>query len=147
MDDDDVRQCFCLNLRRSARHVTQLYDLRLRGSGLRTTQFQLLAAISKIGPTAQQPLADLMGMDRTTLTRNLALLERQGFVSITRSRRDGREREAELTLSGQSAFRDALPRWKEAQAAMKRSMSMNAALPSFTEAFHLIAEIYSTGHD
>ena len=143
--DDDVRQCICLNLRRTARQVTQFYDLRLRGSGLRTTQFQLLAAISKVGPTAQQPLADLMGMERTTLTRNLALLEKQSFVQIKRSPSDRREHEVELTAAGKHILKQTLPLWKEAQTAMKQRMSADPAIPPFAEMLGVMAQIYSAG--
>lgn len=145
VDEDDVRQCICLNLRRGARQVTQFYDDHLRSSGLRTTQFQLLAAISKVGPTPQQPLADVMGMDRTTLTRNLALLEKQDFVRITQSRTDRREREVDLTPAGRKILKQALPLWREAQSAMKQKMSADPAIPAFPETLGILTHIYGVG--
>jgi DNA-binding MarR family transcriptional regulator len=138
---DDVRQCFCLHLRRSARQVTQFYDERLRGSGLKTTQFQLLAAISQTGPTAQQPLADLMGMDRTTLTRNLALLQRNGFVTLETAAQDRRERSIALTPAGRTVLKKAMPLWQSAQAAIKDKTSANPAIPEFGDLLAVLAQI------
>jgi DNA-binding transcriptional ArsR family regulator len=73
--------CACFNLRRAARAVTQLYDHTLAPSGLRATQVTLLVALAKAGPVPFTRLASALGMDRTTLTRNLAPLERDGFVT------------------------------------------------------------------
>jgi DNA-binding MarR family transcriptional regulator len=144
-ESDDVRQCLCLNLRRSARQITQFYDERLRASGLRTTQFQLLAAISllvaRTGPAAQQPLADLMGMDRTTLTRNLALLERQGYVQVETALRDRRERAIELTPAGRLALDQAMPLWQDAQAIMRERIAADPAIPAFGEVLKVLGRV------
>ncbi len=82
-----VRDCLCLHTRRTARLLTQFYDEALRPSGLRITQFLLMAAIHEAEPITHQPLADILGMDRTTLTRNLALLGRDGLTVIVKGTR------------------------------------------------------------
>ena len=80
-----VTDCTCFNLRKAARAVTQYYDDALRPSGLRVTQFSLLSVIKQFGTVNIGTLADEAVMDRTTLTRNLKLLEQEGLVTITAS--------------------------------------------------------------
>ena len=121
-DAHEVRDCFCLHSRRTARCLTQIYDLALRPSGLRVTQFQLLAAIGQAEPVNQQTLADIMGMDRTTLTRNIALLARQGSVDVSTARQDRREHQYRLTLAGRKAVAAALPMWRAAQKTLTRQL-------------------------
>jgi DNA-binding MarR family transcriptional regulator len=70
--------CACANLRRAARIVTQRYDQHLQPAGIKTTQFTLLQALTRAGNISQGHLGDLLGLDSTTLTRNLALLRRKG---------------------------------------------------------------------
>ncbi len=115
--EDDVLSCLCLNLRRSARRLSQRYDEALRPSGLKITQFTLLAALEGFGRTTLQPLADFMGMDRTTLTRNLALLERDGLVAVERGEQDRREQWISLSAAGRKAVKKAMPFWRTAQSA------------------------------
>lgn len=109
--------CICLNLRKAARAVTQLYDDALRPSGLRATQFSLLAAVDLAGPVPVTGLAEALVMDRTTLTRNLGTLARDGMVAI-RAGRDRRTRLVELRPRGRTALRRALPLWERAQATL-----------------------------
>ena len=74
--------CACFSLRKVTRAVTQLYDEMLRPAGLRGTQFSLLVAVQMAGPVGVTRLAELTVMDRTTLTRNLELLQKQGLIEI-----------------------------------------------------------------
>lgn len=110
-----VRDCLCLHARRTARLLTQFYDDALRPSGLRITQFLLLSAIQQAQPVSHQALADILGMDRTTLTRNLALLERDGLAVIVKGTHDKRENYIRLTSAGQNAVQRAMPQWEQAQ--------------------------------
>src|SRR3954465_8869802 len=77
-----VLKCTCFNLRKASRAVTQLYDEFLRPSGLRATPFSLLMLIRGLGPLRITELAEEAVMDRTTLKRNLELLQREGLVHI-----------------------------------------------------------------
>ena len=118
---DDPRRCACANLRQAARAVTQHYDDALRPLGLRCTQFTLLAALRLSGPIALTALAGLAVLDRTTLARNLAVLRRRGFARV-RSGPDARVRMIELTASGASLLKRAMPRWQRAQRAMAKGL-------------------------
>jgi DNA-binding MarR family transcriptional regulator len=112
----NVRDCLCLHTRRGSRRITQFYDAMMRDSGLRVTQFLLLASVGQTQPVSQQPLADLLGMERTTLTRNLAVLESDGLVTIAKGAHDRRENQIRLTRSGLKAIHRATPFWETAQA-------------------------------
>jgi DNA-binding MarR family transcriptional regulator len=111
-----LRNCTCFNLRKASRAVTQLYDEFLRPSNLRATQFSLIALLLHMGPLAITELAEAAVMDRTTLKRNLELLEREGLVRIRPSSRDARIREVSVTQLASSRLATALPLWEEAQA-------------------------------
>lgn len=108
-------QCACLNARKVARLLSQSYDAALRPVGIRSTQLPLLATIGLRGPLALTELADAVVIDRTTLTRSLALLERKGWVR-TIAGADLRTREIRLTPRGQDVLRRAVPLWDNAQA-------------------------------
>jgi DNA-binding MarR family transcriptional regulator len=110
-----VRHCACFNLRKANRAVTQYYDETLAPSGLRITQFSLLAVIRLLGTASITQLADAAVMDRTTLARNLDLLRREKLVRI-RPGSDGRVREVSLTRSARARLEAALPLWERAQA-------------------------------
>lgn len=109
--------CACLNARRLARLLTQLYDQTLRPAGIRSTQLPLLATIGSRGATTLTQLAEAVVMDRTTLTRSLTLLERKRWVKSS-SGADLRTREVSLTPSGWAVLGQAIPLWDEAQARM-----------------------------
>lgn len=110
--------CTCFNLRKAARAVTQRYDDALRPSGLRSTQFTLLALLAGHGAMGMNELAAASVTDRTTLTRNLAVLERDALVQTRPAEDDARVRLAELTGRGRQRLSAALPLWEGVQAAM-----------------------------
>lgn len=107
-------RCACFNVRRAARAVTQLYDHALAPSGLRATQLTLLVALSRAGSIPFTRLAGVLGMDRTTLTRNLVPLERDGLVA-QRPGADRRVKLVALTGKGSKALAAAIPLWRQAQ--------------------------------
>jgi len=110
-------QCLCLNLRRTARAVTQFYNGVLAPSGLRATQFSLLAAILSRGPLTMSALAQALVMDRTTLTRNLRPLEKRGLIAVHPGE-DRRERRVAITAAGTVAAARARRLWRQAQTHM-----------------------------
>jgi DNA-binding MarR family transcriptional regulator len=113
----DLRECAsctCFAVRRAARTITQHYDRHLRPSGLRATQFTLLAVLSLEGPLPLSRAADRLGLERTTLTRNLRPLKARGLVDEEASG-DRRVRMIAITRRGLAAARAALPRWRAAQ--------------------------------
>jgi DNA-binding MarR family transcriptional regulator len=122
MDDDDLRRalgrvardCTASNLRRATRAVASIYDAQMAPTGLRSTQFNLLTAAALAGEAPVTRLAEILGLDRTTLTRNLAPLERDGLLE-SRPTADRRVRQVRLTAAGRKALVRALPRWEAAQ--------------------------------
>jgi DNA-binding MarR family transcriptional regulator len=107
--------CNCLAVRQAARHITQFYDQWLAPSGLRTTQFSILAKLRRTGPMTINALAAEMVMDRTTLGRNILPLERDGLVAVAQGRHDRRSKELRITEAGEASFRAGLNGWRDAQ--------------------------------
>jgi DNA-binding MarR family transcriptional regulator len=114
VDLSTTRDCRCLAARREARAITRLFEKKLRPHGLKATQFSVLAALAQMGPTPVRELADFLGLERTTLTRIGALLERDGWVQTVASE-DGRVRPFRLTAAGRRKVEGAYPAWLEAQ--------------------------------
>jgi DNA-binding MarR family transcriptional regulator len=108
--------CACLNVRQASRVISQLYDDALRPAGLRVTQFGVLVAA---GATEEGmligELADRIVLDRTTLTRNLAVLESDGLVVIRPTPDDARARRVSLSAKGRRALERAMPLWESVQ--------------------------------
>lgn len=115
-----TRHCHCLAARKRARELTRLYEQELRPHGLRATQFSILAALALTGPTAIGELADLLGLERTSLTRSGSVLERNGWVEDAPSD-DGRERPLRLTDPGREKLTSAFPAWKQVQDQLTRT--------------------------
>lgn len=106
--------CACLTLRGTARAVTQMYDETLKPSGLKATQFSVLAAVATAGPASMTVISKALVMDRTTLTRNLKPLMVRGLVKVGTSARDLRQRQIVITREGKAVLSKALPLWKKA---------------------------------
>jgi DNA-binding MarR family transcriptional regulator len=107
-----------------SRAVTQLYDDGLRPSGLRVTQFSVLAAIARMGEANLKQLENTLAIDQTTLTRSLNLLERDGVIERA-SHPDGRVKAMRLTPKGRRALEVARPLWAETQAKVLRELGPN----------------------
>ena len=107
--------CNCLALRQAARHVTQFYDQHLAATGLRTTQFSILAKLKGLGPMTINALARELVMDRTTLGRTMLPLERDGLISISDGARDRRSKDLALTKAGAERLQRAAKLWAGAQ--------------------------------
>jgi len=110
----DIRICAHANLRKAMRVVSQAYDAALRPSGLRATQFTLLAVLAGQGELPLTKLSEILVLDRTTLTRNLKPLLAQGWLEIGREK-DERIRLISITDAGRSLVAEATPLWREAQ--------------------------------
>jgi DNA-binding MarR family transcriptional regulator len=109
-------ECNCFAVRAAARHITQAYDQFLAPTGLRTTQFSILAKLKRRGPLTINTLAEDMVMDRTTLGRNILPLERDGLIRIAPAASDRRAKELHLTKAGEKLFEAARKQWSAAQA-------------------------------
>ena len=130
--------CNCLALRQAARHVTQLYDQCLAPSGLRSTQYSILARLRRRGPMTINTLAAEMVMDRTTLGRNVRPLQRDGLITVVPGKLDRRSKELRLTAAGRARARAGKKGWTRAQALFERSFSDNRS-KALRELLHAVA--------
>ena len=132
--------CNCLALRQAARHVTQIYDRAMAPTGLRVTQYSILARLNRAGSMTINALAAELGMDRTTLGRNVRPLIRDGLIASVAARADRRSKELRLTDDGRARVRDAFKHWSLAQAGfegafgVKRSKALRALMREVTAA-------------
>ena len=114
MDFSARRNCVCFNLRRVTRIVTQFFDAEMRRQGIRSTQGTLLAALHSIGTSTMAELSDVLGMERTTLLRNLRPLQRDGLVAAEGGGHGGRV-ELSITAKGRKQIEKLAPAWESAQ--------------------------------
>jgi DNA-binding MarR family transcriptional regulator len=105
--------CLCLHAQRAARALSRLFDDALRPVGLTSGQFSLLNALNRPAPPPVAPVAQLLAMDRTTLTAALKPLERDGLVAIARDPGDRRNRLLRLTDKGREVLASAVPIWRK----------------------------------
>jgi DNA-binding MarR family transcriptional regulator len=111
-----LTQCACFDLRKATRAVSRMYDDFLRDAGLNITQFSLLRLLRTEEELSISTLGRYMVMDRTSITRALALLERERLIH-SRSGVDKRIRIVSLTNKGRKLVEDAEPNWRRAQEA------------------------------
>lgn len=108
--------CLCLHVQRAARALARLFDEALRPFGLTNGQFSLLMSLNRPEPPQMRAVADLLAMDRTTLTAALKPLERQGLLVIAVDPADRRSRRLSLTEAGRAALAAAMPVWDKTHA-------------------------------
>jgi DNA-binding MarR family transcriptional regulator len=114
LSEEIASTCALLNLRKAARATAQIYERIMSRCGLTGPQFGALVAMSLKREWTLTPLAEALTIDRTTLTRNLALMEKQGLIQIGVGA-DRRERVITLTEQGQTILSRAIPLWRSAQ--------------------------------
>lgn len=119
-----TRECYCLAARRKARALTRFYEEQLRPHGLRATQFSILAALMLKGPTPISELAELLGLERTTLTRAAEVMKRNGWIEPEPAD-DGRVHALRLTQTGLRKLTEAYPAWEQAQQAVADNKGPN----------------------
>jgi DNA-binding MarR family transcriptional regulator len=117
---DAATTCACHKVRIAARAVTRAYDQALRPVGLRSTQFTVLVAASVAAGIPLNRLATVLGLERTTLTRSLEAIEKEGLIRVERV--DGRTRNVVLTQLGKDRLDLALPLWNQAQQDLRRKL-------------------------
>ena len=110
----ELGPCVCSQVRRLARKLSSLYDARLSPEDLTITQYSLLADIERAGQLSHLVLAEKVGMERTTLTRNLRPLARAKWVAAATGK-DRRQHLLQLTAAGRRKLIRSLPLWEEAQ--------------------------------
>ena len=111
-------QCLCLHLQRAARVVARRFDDALRPVGLTNGQFSILMSLNRPEPPRLGEVAQLLAMDRTTLTAALKPLERRDLLALEPHETDKRARRLRLTAAGRDVLARAMPHWRETQVAL-----------------------------
>jgi DNA-binding MarR family transcriptional regulator len=114
LDMASVENCTCFNVRRVSRVITQFFDAEVRRHGIRPTQTPILRALQAKNGWSMAELSEWLGMERTTLLRNLRPLQRDGLVRAKGGGRGGHV-ELEITEKGRAAVAKTLPAWRSAQ--------------------------------
>ena len=116
-----LAECACDDLRKATRTVTRMYEDFLRDKGLNITQFSLLSVIRAGKELSVSTLGRDMGLDRTSITRALAPMERDGLIH-SRPGADKRIRIVSVTNKGRKLVEDAAPKWRQAQEALMQTI-------------------------
>ena len=122
--------CLCLHVQRAARALARRFDAVLRPSGLTNGQFSLLMSLNRPQPAPMASVANLLAMDRTTLTAALKPLERRGLLRNEANPDDRRSRLLSLTAEGHAALQAALPLWTQAHEELEKAVGSATDLRS-----------------
>ena len=114
-----AEECLAQRLRTVSRIVSNIYDGELAGYGLTASQFGILATSLKLGTASQNKIAELQRVEKSTLSRNLKLMEESGWIKLERR---GRNVDVEITKGGKDIFCKSVDRWRKAQANLKRHL-------------------------
>lgn len=125
--------CFCGGLLVAARSVTRLYNEELRSSGIEVTQHAILMMLKGLGPTPLGALGERLAVDKTTISRNIKVLERHRWVTVECGQ-DARERVVSVTNAGVAALDKARPSWDRAQTRMRAALA-SGEFDRFREGF------------
>jgi DNA-binding MarR family transcriptional regulator len=137
--------CACNQLRRATRGITQLYESEMATGGLKVTQLPILVALRTEGDLSVTRLAGALSLDRTTLTRNLRVLEDRGFIRTGEDEDDARVRMVSLTPDGARVLPGALECWEEVQSVVEERFG-EQRLRALYEELAALAEAVG-GHD
>src|SRR5262245_17098551 len=118
--------CYCASIRRAARVISQVYEEALRDTPLTITQFTLLTLLDRVGVARVNDIAAALAMDQTTLSRTLALMQRDGLIAPAEGE-DLRETRWQLTATGRRRMRSVLPRWRAAQKRVEKLVGKDEA--------------------
>ncbi|WP_308910775.1 MarR family winged helix-turn-helix transcriptional regulator [Pseudokordiimonas caeni] len=114
--------CLCLYVQRAARALARRFDTAFRPLGITNGQFSLLMSLNRPHPAPMGPVAQLLAMDRTTLTAALKPLEKKGLLTITPDPSDRRSRLLSLTDEGRALLARAAPIWRSEHAALESEL-------------------------
>ncbi|MBR0645123.1 MarR family winged helix-turn-helix transcriptional regulator [Plastoroseomonas hellenica] len=133
-----AKDCLCLRVQRASRAVGRRFDEVLRPVGLNNWQFSLLMTLHQPSPPTINGLAEALGMDRTTTTKNLKPLERRGLLEIRQDREDARIRRILLTDAGRVLLAEAARYWQDTNDAIAARLE-GTELAGFRSALEAIA--------
>ncbi len=131
-DMESQQNCVCFNLRSVTRAVTQFYDAEMRRHGIRPTQCSILVAGNSKESWSMADLSDVLGMDRTTLIRNLRPLQRDGLMLTEAAGKAGRVK-VSITALGRKKVEEARPAWLAAQRAVVETLGRDRWSAIFTD--------------
>jgi Transcriptional regulators len=114
--------CLCLHVQRAARALARRFDNALKPLGITNGQFSLMMALNRPQPAPMGPVAEVLAMDRTTLTAAVKVLERRGLVETLPHPDDGRSRLMRLTEEGTRLLSEALPIWQRVHGDLDREL-------------------------
>ena len=114
--------CLCLHVQRAARSLARRFDEAFRPLGITSGQFSLLMSLNRPEPPPMGPVANLLAMDRTTLTAALKPLQRRGLVRVATDKNDRRSRTLILTAKGKGLLLRAAPIWERTHAEIERKL-------------------------
>jgi DNA-binding MarR family transcriptional regulator len=121
LDMSAIENCVCFNLRWVTRAVTQLFDAEMRRHGIRPTQGSILLALNAKESWTMAELSDWLGLERTTLVRNLRPLQRDGLARAVGGGRGSRV-ELSITAKGRKKIEESMPAWRSAQSAVVKTL-------------------------
>lgn len=130
--------CFCGRMLLAARAMARLYNDELRHANMEATQFGILRMIAHLGPMTQNELGERLAAGKTTISRNLKLLARHGWIEVSEGE-DRRCRIVSLTSAGRKQLRKAQPCWERAQQRMRTAMP-EAQLKALQDLLPIAAE-------
>lgn len=125
--DEMARGCLMGRARLIARAVTQIYEESLRPFDLKPSQLNLLVVIAQEGPIRRHEIGRLIRLDLSTLTRNLQVMSRNGWVEEVADDSDGRGRPLQATPKGSELLADVAPAWRESQARARKLIGTGGA--------------------
>lgn len=120
--------CLCLHAQRAARALARRFDEAFRPLGLTSGQYSLLHSLNRPTPASLGQVAEVLAMDRSTVTANLKPLERRGLAAIAVDADDRRGRRAALTDAGRALLAQATPIWIEEHARVEQELNADAEL-------------------
>jgi DNA-binding MarR family transcriptional regulator len=121
-------ECTCMRARQASRVLSRLYDEELRPTGVQISQLTVLVAAARFEAGARiAAMADALGMDRTTLTRNLRPLEQEGLLRVARDPADARARIVLLTRAGERVIERVFPAWQQSQKRLRALLGTDQA--------------------
>jgi DNA-binding MarR family transcriptional regulator len=122
-----ARECLATRIRRLDRSLSRIYDTALRPHGVTIAQLGLLTAVTLTGPVQPTKLGGILDLERSTVSRNVALLLRKGWVSAVRAQ-DGRGQLVAITRQGEALLRATFPSWRRAQRAVEKVLKPEGVL-------------------
>ena len=117
-----IQFCACANLRKAARIVTQVYEKKMAPTGLKATQYYMLVNIARHKERSISELGEIMLLDQTTITRNVDILKKSGYVNITKDKSDSRTKTITITDIGLAKLEEATPIWLQIQDKIENNM-------------------------